>query len=417
MSDVPADWRILSDGVAAYFRTGSFAAGARLVAAIGALGAHADVDLRQAGVTVRLGDVELADSISAIAHELGAPADPAAVQSIQVSIEAADIPATMPFWRAALGYQDVDGTLVDPRGRGVALSFHQMDTPRPLRNRIHLDLKSAYDIADARREAASVAGGRQIDAERPWIFADPEGNEMCVPAGDDAPRDPDQRAGWEPAMAAGRTEPVGVGWQQFHETDGVGDWRMMDVGAAAYFCTGSIAAGAQFVTAICALDGIGNRRPTVDVRDAGVSVRLMTFTDNFGGPMSQYDVELARQISAIATGLDLRADPTALQAMLISVDALDIPAVMPFWSAVLAYEKRPDTDGDLLDPHDRWPTLWFQQMDAPREQRNRIRVEVSVPYDQAGSRIAAASAAGGRIVADGVLADPEGNEVCVTSRR
>ena len=52
------DWRVLSEGACTYFRTGSFAAGARLVHAIGELAGlddhHPDVDLRYGGVTVRL---------------------------------------------------------------------------------------------------------------------------------------------------------------------------------------------------------------------------------------------------------------------------------------------------------------------------------------------------------------------------
>lgn len=46
------DWRVVGEGACAYFRTGSFAAGARLVAAIGELPGlgehHPDVDVRHA---------------------------------------------------------------------------------------------------------------------------------------------------------------------------------------------------------------------------------------------------------------------------------------------------------------------------------------------------------------------------------
>jgi 4a-hydroxytetrahydrobiopterin dehydratase len=58
-------------------------------------------------------------------------------------------------------------------------------------------------------------------------------------------------------------------------------------------------------------------------------------------------------------------------------------------------------------------------MDAPRPQRNRIHLDITVPHDQARSRIEAALAAGGKIVHDAeapafwVLADPEGNEACI----
>jgi 4a-hydroxytetrahydrobiopterin dehydratase len=65
------------------------------------------------------------------------------------------------------------------------------------------------------------------------------------------------------------------------------------------------------------------------------------------------------------------------------------------------------------------PAFWFQQMDAPRPQRNRIHVDVTVPHDVAEERVAATLAAGGRLVTDAyapswwVLADAEGNEACV----
>jgi 4a-hydroxytetrahydrobiopterin dehydratase len=63
--------------------------------------------------------------------------------------------------------------------------------------------------------------------------------------------------------------------------------------------------------------------------------------------------------------------------------------------------------------------VWFQQMDAPRPQRNRIHLDVIVPHDVAEERVAATLAAGGRLVsadrapAFWVLADVEGNEACV----
>src|SRR5256886_15825017 len=52
------DWRVLGDGANAYFRTGSYAAGARLVQAISVLpgvdDVLPDVDVRHDGVTVRM---------------------------------------------------------------------------------------------------------------------------------------------------------------------------------------------------------------------------------------------------------------------------------------------------------------------------------------------------------------------------
>ena len=98
------------------------------------------------------------------------------------------------------------------------------------------------------------------------------------------------------------------------------------------------------------------------------------------------------------------------------LDAIDIPAVMPFWEAVLGYRR---TGGVLIDPHLEGPVFWFQQMDAPRPQRNRIHIDLYLPEDRATARVEAGLAAGGRVVNDAnvpewwTLADPEGNEVDV----
>ena len=129
------------------------------------------------------------------------------------------------------------------------------------------------------------------------------------------------------------------------------------------------------------------------------------------------DVDLARKISAIAKELDIPAEPSVVASLEIAIDALDIPLVKPFWEAVLGY--KPHSDNDCVDPYGRGPAFWFQQMDAPRPQRNRIHIDVTVPHDVAEQRIAAALAAGGTLVSDKaapafwVLADPEGNEACI----
>ncbi len=86
---------------------------------------------------------------------------------------------------------------------------------------------------------------------------------------------------------------------------------------------------------------------------------------------------------------------------------------------MLGYRRR--GDDELVDPAGLAPAFWFQQMDVARPQRNRIHVDVSVPHDGARARLEAALAAGGRLLYDAeapafwVLADPEGNEACVTT--
>jgi 4a-hydroxytetrahydrobiopterin dehydratase len=87
----------------------------------------------------------------------------------------------------------------------------------------------------------------------------------------------------------------------------------------------------------------------------------------------------------------------------------------------IAGDETATPNEDLIDPRGRGPALWFQPMDAPRPQRNRIHIDVFVPHEVAEARIAAALAAGGRLVSDEhapmwwTLADPEGNEVDVAT--
>jgi len=153
---------------------------------------------------------------------------------------------------------------------------------------------------------------------------------------------------------------------QFQEAEGVEDWRLTSEGATAFFRTRSFAESARFVQAISELQGVEDHRPGVDVRLDGVTIHMITYTDDYFGP-SRRDVELARQISAAARKLGFAAAPAAVQSLLIILGATNIAKVIPFWRAVLGYEPRRDSpDEDLVDPHDRGPAFWFEQMNEPR---------------------------------------------------
>ena len=215
----------------------------------------------------------------------------------------------------------------------------------------------------------------------------------------------------------------GISPKQFHESEGAGDWRVLGGdGATAYFRTGSLAAGALLVQAISELPGVEDLRPDVDVRQNGVTVRMITFTADYAG-MTRRHVDLARQISAAARTLGLAADPSAVQTMSVIPGATSRAKVMPFWRAVLGYEPRIDSpEEDLVDPLGRGVPFWFEQMDEPRlDGGGAIHIVIWVPYEQAEARIAAALAAGGRMVRDNyapswwTLADAAGNEVDIAT--
>jgi 4a-hydroxytetrahydrobiopterin dehydratase len=166
---------------------------------------HPDIDLRwrtvfftlsthSAGGVTQL-DVELAHQILAAAKEIGGEVS-ATPERAELCVDAVDIDAVRPFWRAVLGYREHHtrlGTieLQDPNGRGPAVWFQQMGDVRRDRNRLHLDVYVPADQARGRVDAALEAGGVLVtDAHAPawWVLADPEGNEACICTTEPEPR-------------------------------------------------------------------------------------------------------------------------------------------------------------------------------------------------------------------------------------
>lgn len=162
---------------------------------------HPDTDLRHRRVRFSLSthsvggvtqlDVELAHRITSSATALGAVRLPAASDQVELGIDTTDPARITAFWQAALGYRehlDGDGeVLVDPHGRGPDLWFQETATPGAptgRRNRTHVDVTVAtLELAAERRVAIEAAGGRLLTDEhapRWWVYADADGNEVCV---------------------------------------------------------------------------------------------------------------------------------------------------------------------------------------------------------------------------------------------
>ena len=181
------DWRLVLRRLVATFRAPSSGEAAALVPRLAEVATSADLDLRAGGVLVvslPMDDVAAAEAVSAVAADAGLVAEPRAAAATEIAIDAMDVDAIRPFWRAVLGYVD-DGpdALAHPDRLGPSVWFQQMDAPRPQRNRIHVDVAVPADVADERRKAAVAAGGRvvyDLEARAFWVLADPEGNEACI---------------------------------------------------------------------------------------------------------------------------------------------------------------------------------------------------------------------------------------------
>jgi 4a-hydroxytetrahydrobiopterin dehydratase len=210
------------------------------------------------------------------------------------------------------------------------------------------------------------------------------------------------------------TDYVPVTADEFAAFDDLPDWRYILGGIRADFAAPDFPAATALALKVANAAEAFNHHPDINVRYPNrVQVVLTTHAI---GRLAMIDVELARLISDIASayGVQSADDPTGT--VEIAIDAVDIAAIRPFWRAVLGYK---DENSNLVDPLRVGPAVWFQQMDEPRPQRNRIHIDVTVPHDHAEDRIAAALSAGGVMVSDAsarsfwVLADVEGNEACV----
>jgi 4a-hydroxytetrahydrobiopterin dehydratase len=196
--------------------------------------------------------------------------------------------------------------------------------------------------------------------------------------------------------------------------EGLADWEWLVGAIEARYETGGFATGLELVNRIGAAAEEADHHPDLTLTWPLVHVRLVSHD---AGGVTSRDVAMARRISEVAAELGVTPTRDKLSRVEFGLDTANIPAAVRFWSAVLGYDV--DDDIAVVDPDGRQVELWFQETDAHDEPRQRFHVDVSVPPDQAQARIDAALAAGGSFVSDDhapaftVLADPEGNKVCV----
>jgi 4a-hydroxytetrahydrobiopterin dehydratase len=201
------DWVILHGGPTAVFMVGSLQEAARLALAIAEVpGLEARTLLSAASdrLTVKLTrevwatearHVEVARAISEIARQHGASADRGAVQEVQLAVAAKPESIDLGFWRAVLGYAAMaDDNGIDPLGQGSTVWMQDLDSAKPLRHAMHVDVSVAREHAEARMQAAVAAGGRVVDESNApgwWILADRAGNKVCIASWPDGASRPD----------------------------------------------------------------------------------------------------------------------------------------------------------------------------------------------------------------------------------
>ncbi len=210
-----AEWRKLGQGLHARYRVGDFGTGVRFVAAVGeagdALGNHPratigdgyvdlkllsdDAVYRDAGTEhvvdwVTRQDVALARRITEIAAEQAVDADPASITAIELALDTAHAATIAPVWAALLtgstearGRETIGDDVRDGTGRVPILWCQDTDEHETPRQRFHIDVWVAPEVAEPRIAAALNAGGIVVDdshAPSFTVIADQDGNKACV---------------------------------------------------------------------------------------------------------------------------------------------------------------------------------------------------------------------------------------------
>jgi 4a-hydroxytetrahydrobiopterin dehydratase len=205
------------------------------------------------------------------------------------------------------------------------------------------------------------------------------------------------------------------GWRDFLEADGLDDWVVLHGGAAAVFSAGSLTDAARLADAVARIPGLDGTGTVLTLTDHGLSVRI-TRGVFF---LERRHIALARAISATAREHGAVAARDRVQEVQWAIAAKPAAADIGFWRAVLGYSEL--ADDNAIDPLGHGSTVWLQELDPAKSLEHAMHIDVSVAQEQAEARVAAAVAAGGRIVDDSeapgawILADPAGNKVCVVA--
>jgi 4a-hydroxytetrahydrobiopterin dehydratase len=205
------------------------------------------------------------------------------------------------------------------------------------------------------------------------------------------------------------------GWQEFLAAEGVADWVVLHGGAMAVFRVASLVEAARLAEAVADVSGLDGAGVLMTVADDQLTVRLTRDMWH----LEQRHIDLARAVSAVARAQGADVDRARAQEVQVAVAAHPDAVDVGFWRAVLGYADA--SDDNAIDRLGHGSTVWMQELDPDKPLQHAMHVDVSVAREQAEERLAAALAAGGRIVDDSnapkgwILADRAGNRVCIAT--
>ncbi len=195
------------------------------------------------------------------------------------------------------------------------------------------------------------------------------------------------------------------------------DWRKLAQALHARYRVTDFRAAAAFVAEVAEAAEAAGHLPDIKMTRDVVDVSLCTREDGLW--VTEKDIGMARQISEIARQQGLTPEPGGVTQLELALDTPDDARVAPFWSALLTGSPDNSIYDSVFDPTGRVPSVWFQPTEEHETPRQRWHFDLWLDPAVADERIAGAVAAGGSVVYDDeapsftVLADPDGNRVCV----
>jgi 4a-hydroxytetrahydrobiopterin dehydratase len=203
------------------------------------------------------------------------------------------------------------------------------------------------------------------------------------------------------------------GWRNFVSTRGLDDWVVLHGGVVAVYRVESIAAASDLASELVPLFDGQDDCILLTLSRQRVTVRL---TRDIWA-IEHRHVDMARTISSVARTRGAVAERGEAQEVQVAIASHAEDCDVAFWRAVLGYQAAaPD---NCVDPLGHGSTVWMQELEIGKKLRHAMHIDVSVSYDSVQERLAAALAAGGRIVDDShapshwTLSDRAGNRVCI----
>jgi 4a-hydroxytetrahydrobiopterin dehydratase len=195
------------------------------------------------------------------------------------------------------------------------------------------------------------------------------------------------------------------------------DWRKLAQALHARYRVKDFTAAAAFAAAIAEAAAADGHQPDLKMTQDVVDLSLCTREDGLW--VTEKDIGMARKISEIARQQGLTPEPSGVTQIELALDTPDDARVAPFWSALLTGSPDNSIYDSVFDPTGRVPSVWFQPAGEHETPPQRWHFDLWLDPAVADERIAGAVAAGGSVVYDDeapsftVLADPDGNRVCV----